>query len=676
MPTFAQQWLADTALTAPQDDWVHPEAFQRENVRANLSAAVNPRFDLNVNAGFSKTDQRLPQVDNNVNGIGGAMYLTYGTDHAGLDYNPVGALGENLYGYARYTPATIFQYLTEQGIQRMTGSGDAQWRPFDWMQNDATVGIDLADQSFFDLCAFNECPVFGSNRLGFVEDDHTNNRYFTAKLVSNSTWQYRPWANFKTTLGTEYINNENDGSTSRGATLPPGATTVGSGAVLTASDVQPTATKTLGVYVQEQASLRDRIFVTGAVRTDQNSAFGAQFQRVFYPKLSLSWILSDEPFFPQYHWMNSFRLRSAYGASGVQPGATAALRTFRTSTIDINNVDTPGLRESALGNPDLKPETSAEFESGFESRVLNNKVNVDFTYYHKQTHDALITLPIAPSAAPSATSVTANLASVRNTGLETTINASIVDRRRFGWDVTLSASRNSNAVVSLGNDPTGKPNKTIGTGATRDSVGLPIDGVFVRPVVWSDANHDGVIQASEVTVDTGFVYDGYSVPRDVVSLQNGFDFFNRKLRISALLDYKGGFNLFNNTMEFICQQSPQSCDEDEVASMPLWRQARAVAQNYGTTVNGTKYTSTAAYWENGQFWRLRELSATVQMPQALATRLRARDANLVLSGRNLHVWTKYTEVDPESNYSTGDVQTDFLTTAPRTYFEFRLNLHY
>jgi hypothetical protein len=60
----------------------------------------------------------------------------------------------------------------------------------------------------------------------------------------------------------------------------------------------------------------------------------------------------------------------------------------------------------------------------------------------------------------------------------------------------------------------------------------------------------------------------------------------------------------------------------------------------------------------------------------VASRIRARDASVSVAARNLHVWTKYTGTDPESNYSTGDVQTDFSTTAPPTYFVVKLNLHY
>ena len=131
--------------------------------------------------------------------------------------------------------------------------------------------------------------------------------------------------------------------------------------------------------------------------------------------------------------------------------------------------------------------------------------NIDFTYYNKKTKDALISLPIAPSASPSATSVRTNLGGVQNSGYEAQINATFIDTRRFGWDVTIAASHNSNKVLSLGVDPAGNPNKTIGTGSTRDSVGFPVNGLYLRPYHYTDANGDGIVQTTELTVDTGVV---------------------------------------------------------------------------------------------------------------------------------------------------------------------------
>jgi hypothetical protein len=517
-----------------------------------------------------------------------------------------------------------------------------------------------------------------------VSESQTNIRNFSAKLVSTSTWQARTTMNFKTTFGADYTNLETDGVNSSGVNLPPGAQTVGASATRNGGNTLQTVNKTLGFYAQEQGAFRDRLFVILAARSDQNSSFGTQFQKVFYPKESVSWILSDESFFPHPDWLNNFRLREAYGASGVQPGGTVALQTFGASTQNVaavpgssTSADTPGLLAAALGNPALKPERSAEFEGGFESSVFSNHLHIDLTYYSKKTSDALISVPIAASSGASALSVLRNSGSVSNSGLELTVNTTLIDRRALGWDVTVGASHNSNKVLSLGNDPTGKANPSIGT-TSRDSVGLPVNAVFGRAYSYKDANGDGIITPNEVQIDTngtpgtigGLRYYGYSLPRDIVSITNGFDLLSRKLRITVLTDYKGGFMLNNQSGSFYASNFTTWYSEN-VKSTPLWDQARSVAAS-----SAKNPSTTIGYFENGQFWKLREVSAALTMPTTLATHLRARDLQLVFSARNLHTWTKYTGIDPEANYSTGDVQTDFSTTAPRTYFTLRANLHY
>jgi len=686
MPQFGIAFLDSTGDRA-RDEEIYPEAFQRQTLRANINAALSPKFDISANSGWTNRNQRLPQTDNNTTSIlatglkGPGFQPNYAlcskTPAACLGYSDVGSLGEEMHGYLNYAPPQTFQDKLQEGVQRFTGSVDANWRPFGWMQNEGTVGLDLSDRDDWELCRLNQCANSGTTRQGFVSDQRSTNRNFSAKLVSNSSWQARPWANLKTTVGADYTNIESDFVASSGNTLPPGAQNVGQAAVKSGSNQIQTANKTLGLYAQEQGSFRDRLFITAAVRSDQNSAFGTKFQQVYYPKLSASYLISDESFFPKYSWLDQFRLRSAYGASGVQPGPTTALQTFSAVTRAINTItpgnatgaDSPALLQNLLGNPDLKPETSTELEAGFETRMFNNRASLDFTYYHKKTKDALISQPIASSAGPSVLSVTRNLGSVMNEGIEALVNLTLLDRRSFGWDMTLNGSHNTNKILSLGVDATGAPNPTIGTGTTRDSVGLPANAWFYKPYTYSDANGDGLIDPSEVTVSNNSVYMGYSQPRDIFSIQNGFDFFSRKLRLTALLDYKGGFSLYNNTMQFYCSNY-QTCWEENIPSAPLWRQARVQAMRY------TPVTTTAGYLENGQFWRLREVSAVVNLPTSIAQRIRSRDASVVFAARNLHVWTKYTGIDPESNYSTGDVQTDFETVAPPTYFTVRLNLHY
>src|SRR5207245_798337 len=115
-------------------------------------------------------------------------------------------------------------------------------------------------------------------------------------------------------------------------------------------------------------------------------------------------------------------------------------------------------------------------------------VHFDATYYNKKTHDALISQQIAPSSGTPSLTVLKNLGSVSNSGYELTVNSTIIDRRALGWDITIAGSHNSNKILSLGTDASGKPTPTIGTGGTRDSVGLPVNGFFARPYTFSDAN--------------------------------------------------------------------------------------------------------------------------------------------------------------------------------------------
>jgi TonB-linked SusC/RagA family outer membrane protein len=687
MPAFYRAYH-DSVGTPVREEWLHPENFRRNSLRANINAVLTPKLDFSINAGYTKSDQRLPQVDNNT-----FSYLYQGYNNPGfkpttacqtapamcLGYTNKGGLGELLGGYIQYTPAQLFQVLRNLDVDRFINSASAQWRPFSWMQNDATAGFDYAQRDQFNLCRFGECPASGTTRLGSVRDLRTSDRNLSMKMNSTSTWQPTPTLNLRTTIGADYVNQQTEFALASGSQLPPGAQNAGQAAILSADSRLPQANKTLGYYAQEQIGVRDNLFLTIAARSDQNSAFGTQFQRVLYPKASVSYLISDESFFPKIGFLNSLRLRSAYGASGVQPGSTTSLQTYAASTANIPasvtstvGTDTPGLVADSLGNASLKPERSTEREFGFETKMFGSRVNLDVTYYNNVTKDALIAQPIAASSGASSLTVTRNLGSVRNSGLEATVTTTLIDSRNFGWDMTVGGSHNTNKIESLGVDAQGKPNPTIGTGANRDSVGLPIRGVFARTYTFADSNSNGIIEPNEVTVNPNFTFLGYSVPRDLVSVQSGFDLFERKLRINVLFDYKGGFSLFNNTTSFYCAQSPKCYDETHKEAS-LEAQARNIAQRYKTP------STTYGYWENGQFWRFRELGATLTMPKMVNDALRAHDASLTLTARNLHVWTGYTGTDPESNYNSGgtaNVQTDFSTTSPPSYLTLRLNLHY
>ncbi|MEP6494426.1 MAG: SusC/RagA family TonB-linked outer membrane protein [bacterium] len=686
MPGFEQQRFQSGNIQV-RDEWLHPLAQQKQSYRANISATVSPKFDLSANAAFSKSDNRIqPESDLFISLLYTGMQ-NYGFKGPGLDKETTQSNGTPLNDYLQYAPGDIMQFTSEQDIQRMIGGFNATWRPFAWMQNDGNIGLDLANINFFQICRLNECPPQSATaRSGLVVDNRNNNRNMSAKLTSTSTWNARQWANLKTTFGADYTNLESDNVNSSGTVLPPGGTTVGAATNFATSENQPTVVKTLGVYVQEQAAFRDRLFLTVAARSDQNSAFGSNFQRVLYPKAALSWIASDESFFPKYTWLNQFRLRASYGASGVQPGRTAGLITFAPGTVALARgvtsagTDTPSLVASNPGNADLKPERSTELETGFETQLLNNRVHFEYTFYNKKTHDALISVPIAASAAASTTSLLENVGSTRNYGHEMQLNAQLVDSRRFGWDVTLTGSHNTALVVDLGIDASTGKARILGAGTlTENHNGDPINSQWYHPYTFHDDNGDGVVQVAEVHVDSSFANFGNGIPRDIFSIQNGFDLFGRRLRINALFDYKGGYSTQDGANNFQCNSSPLACRETQDPTAPQWEQARAIAKTYGTNIGSTSFKSGAGYFINGQFWKFRELSAVVTLPDAIIRPIRAQNgSSIVFGARNLHMWTKFTGIDPEANagLNGSETQFEFQTAAAPTYFTVRLNLKY
>jgi len=678
----------DSFKTPVRGEWLWPEALQKSTARLNLTSTVTPQLDLSLQTGFIKQDQRLPQVDNNVNSFWYNGETGPGYKTAGPGYTGVGSLNQPLLGYASFTPAEIFQETTTEGIQRFIGSANANWRPLNWLANRADMGLDLTDRVGYQLCRLQECADFSTNRLGFATDSRANTRNFSASVSSDASWQARSSIGFKTSVGAQYNNYQLDRTTSTGSILPPGAQTPSQGTTPAITNAV-VLSKTLGLFAEEQVSIRDRLFLTGGVRTDQNSAFGTNFQRVYYPKAQASWVVSDEGFFPSLKWLNQLRLRTAWGSSGVQPGQTDALRTLTTVLTSINGADISGERSNLPGNFFLRPEKSTELETGFDSRWFGNRYTFEYTFYHKLSKDALIDQVLAPSTGQAQNTVKANLGAVLNSGHEMLLSGQLLDSRYLGWDITFNASHNTNKLQSLGVDATGKAIPPIINTTTRQVEGYPVNGYWQRGYSWADKNGDKIITPDEVTVQTtggplcqdasknipgqicdGFQFIGYSQPRDEVSIQNGFELFRRNLRITALIDYKGGGNLQNNEEGFLCQQTT-SCPETSTLNPELWRQARAVAERDKNPV--TQW----AYFEKLQFWRFRELTATYNLPQSVASKVaRAQSASFVFGARNLHIWTKWTAADPEQNYSQGDTQLTLLTAGPPRYYTFRLNLRY
>ncbi len=662
------------SLNIPLRDSVkRPNVLGKNSVRANLNTAVNPELDLAVSTGFTNLAQRFSQESNATAGLGSHAFGGPGCKICSPNRVVGGGLGTPLYGYRAWTPGYTFQEAVGQRINRFIGSANANWRPTSWLQNRLTVGNDYTNRVDDNLLRRGDGPpLTATYRDGFKFNDRTDVRNFTIDLGSTLSYNPLAWLGLKTTGGVQYVNYLYERGSGGGEQLAPGGSTTQSGATPSASEAT-TQQKTLGFFVEQAAAINDRLFLTAAVRSDQNSAFGTDFQNVYYPKGSLSWIMSEESFFPQMGWLNQFRLRAAIGSSGVQPGPNDALRYFASTVANYRGVDEPAVIYSQIGNTSLKPERSTEFETGFEAKLFDNRYSLDVTYYTKKTKDAIISAIVPPSLG-GPTNQRTNLGSVKNWGWEAMVSAQVLDMRNFAWDVALNASTTSNKLVSLGGVP-----PQIGV-TTRAVEGYPLFGLWARAITgWEDKNGDGILtynanaDLNEVFVADSVSFRGYSQPRHQITLTNGLDLFNRRLRVQTMFDYRGGHLWYNNTERIRCV-SRQNCNGLQNPESSFEEQAMVVAtRNHpAATLDG--------FLQDGDFLRLREVTLQYSLSQDMAQRLfRSRGVSLVLTGRNVARWTDYRGVDPENDYNittgTDNAGGDFQTVGIPSYYILRVNIN-
>jgi len=333
--------------------------------------------------------------------------------------------------------------------------------------------------------------------------------------------------------------------------------------------------------------------------------------------------------------------------------------------VTVAGTDAPGIAIGGTGNIALRPERSAETELGFDMGLFGQHVNFEYTHYNKKTDDLLIAVPLAPSLGLS-TSQFQNLGTVRNVGNEISLQANVIDTRPVAFDFGVSASNNDNTLLSLGFLPgtTTKVPPIIVNTQQKQVVGSPLGSYWQRPYTFADANGDGIIARSEIKLGDTAVYLGNILPKREYSISPNVTFF-KMLKVSALVDHKGGFKLFDNTRRFHC--SFGSCQESFDKSMPLADQAASIAIALGTD---------AGYIESAAFTKLRELSFTLLAPDRFAERMGVQNIDFTIAGRNLKTWTDYKGFDPEVNAVAGaNFSTqEFLTIPPSRTWTARINV--
>ena len=594
------------------------------SARLNLNAVLRPNLSVAVNTGYVNSELRLPDNDNALHGV--YSQVVSGIPYTADERRPWGE---------RWGSHEINKTIeTFQNINRFTSGLKVDHQPLPNLKQSLNLGLDWYGQLDERYLPYG-FQGSGSN-LG-----SKNSRQ---RRVANTTLDYRAAFShqFSEKLTSELAggfqaNFDRDHRTqSSGIDYPaPGLRTVGATTITTGTEDWINETNA-GFFTQLALGFFDKVFVTGGVRFDGNSAFGEDFPFQAYPKASIAYSISEEGFWPK-SIVPTMKLRGAFGTSGRAPAQFSADRTFSPIAAEDGE---PAVTPWNVGDPDLGPETSREIEFGFDAGVLGDRVGLEFTWFNQVTKDALVNKRFPPSQGFDRTQL-ANIGEIKNWGWELGINGIILTGDRVNWDANFQISTGGNEVTDLGDQPS-----FSGGNGTRIVEGYPATGKWTRVVARWDP-----VTRRHFAVDT-MVYRGDATPKWRGSLTSNVRLY-RNLTVSAMADFATGMIGIN----FARGWAIGKLTGDEYLAL-LQKPSGKTTPAADSLLNMWSVVTNSGWVEKADWMKLREVSLSYRLPDAWLARSGLRDTSLRLSGRNLYLWAPHwTGPDPEVKYggNSGDL---------------------
>jgi outer membrane receptor protein involved in Fe transport len=454
----------------------------------------------------------------------------------------------------------------------------------------------------------------------------------------------------------------------------------------------------VGIFAQEQVAYRDWLYVTLGGRFDKNSAFGRDAGAAFYPKASVSAIVSDLPAW-NLSWLPTFRLRAAYGESGLQPGVFDKFTTYAP----VRSPEGGGIEPLNIGNAALAPERAAEFELGADLGFFEDRLAFEVTYWDRTTQNALIERQF-PAAGGFVEPQLDNIGRLDASGWEFHLDALAVNERDVSLNLFANAAYLTEVIVDMGGAPSIRVSGTYerhrnqlveghAPGTFFGAQPLPVCGSGIDRICYTpgstvpyDANGDGnpdteaefktfLTSMDGISLDDAAMAvliddeDGDGDPRDHFlgkptpdwqgSIGGTLTLWGR-LAVNSLFEYRAGDYVVSNLTDAFRRSHPvigrnlrAAAEVESTLLNPATRsdaQARFdAAMTWATEMQSLFPYSGLNLLETGDFIRWRELSVSYRLPDIWLGKVGLDDVTLIFTGRNLAVWTGYTGTDPEAN---------------------------
>ena len=653
--------------------------FQRFSFRSNIDQVINKWLSMNLGLNYTNSSanekpdgQSFFSPTNSVTIIGN--FHDIWTRDANGNIKAVGERG-------RVNPVSVIEDIKQrQTTNRLIGSFGMKMKAAKGLTFDYLMGIDNYAQNgttYIPPFAYNASPGFfgGGATLDPTQNGYSsvgNNNFFQINhdLTGNYTVEIAKDFNSTTQVGFSQQYEKSNYALIQGRGFAPFIETVNGASTPLPGVDDRSEISISGLYIQQNFKLKNQFFLTGAVRRDASSVFGANQRNQIYSKASASYVISSTDYWNELDIAKAFdlvKIRLAYGESGNLTGIGAYSR-FNTYSSNSFLGRSALNSSSTLANENVKPERQSEIEYGLDLGMLNNRIGLTVNVYNKKVTDLLINRQLAPTNGFA--SLLDNFGALENRGYEVMLTLVPIQNKDLKWEMTTIYNRNRNKATKIGQALTlFSTNSGTPIGIVE---GQPI-GIFYGTYFARNADGTFIVNAgnipqtargtqTSVLNPTENLNNAGSVLRRVIgdpnpdytaSLVNEVSY--KKWNFRAQLDAVQGVDVFN--ADFRTRQGVGNGKEAEK------EQRGILPRGY---ISGI-YAIEEWRVDDGSFVKLRELSVSYNVGKLKFI----NNLSINFSGRNLISWDNYNGYDPEVN--SGGQSTllrgiDFgATPIPRTF---------
>ncbi|MBN8686355.1 MAG: SusC/RagA family TonB-linked outer membrane protein [Chitinophagales bacterium] len=411
-------------------------------------------------------------------------------------------------------------------------------------------------------------------------------------------------------------------------------------------------------FARTSFNLKDKYLLTATLRADGSTKFGENNKYGYFPSLAAAWNISSESFMQGVDFVSNLKLRLGWGRTGNQefPAGSSQTRFGVTGIGSISQLN--------VGNPDLKWETSATTNIGLDFGLLKRKVNVSVDYFSKLTEDVLFELSF-PVPGGSSARIWKNLpATIKNSGIELAVNANLVSKTDFSWNLGFNATFLKNMLEGLnGTYNTGALHGQGTTGAYVQKLasGYPLNVYYLREYMGIDKTTGQSVYKEDGDVS----YFGKDAnPRTLLGLSSEMSY--KKFGLVINMNGAMGHYLYNNTAQSVVPIT--NLGSRNVASSLVSASVREDLSN--------PITSSTRFLEKGNYMKMANMTLSYDLGRITKF---VKGARVSLTGQNLFVITKFTGFDPEVNVdkNIGGIPSNGIEYIPYpTARRFQLNFNF